>query len=112
MCVCVCERQIHPVAILTIHFAVRWSNEAATANADIEADHLDVPAQHSSINRPGALDTHSLTVVLASLGGNALFFQKRPFLSAPSVLVLLCSLRVQHTRNTRNDTKPTKSRSP
>ena len=23
---------------------VRWSNEAATANADIEADHLDVPA--------------------------------------------------------------------
>ena len=22
---------------------VRWSNEAATANADIEADHLDVP---------------------------------------------------------------------
>ena len=61
-----------------------------------------------SIFLPGALDTHSLTVVLASLGGNALFFQKRPFLPAPSVLVLLCSLRVQHTRNTRNDTKPTK----
>ena len=30
---------------------VRWSNEAATANADIKADHLDVPAQHRSINR-------------------------------------------------------------
>ena len=30
---------------------VRWSNEAATANADTEADQLDVPAQHRFINR-------------------------------------------------------------
>ena len=51
VCVCVCGVAEHPA---TKSFSVaaggpsvccvRWSNEAATANADIEADHLDVPA--------------------------------------------------------------------
>ena len=51
VCVCVCGVAEYPA---TKSFSVaaggpsvccvRWSNEAATANADIEADHLDVPA--------------------------------------------------------------------